>query len=248
MVNDTVREKDILSTGFSILFPVYNEGKIIESNTKKICKFLKSSGFTKFEILLCDNASKDNTKKVSQKLVKKYNEIKYVYTEIKGIGSGIKSSINASRFDTQIMISIDLAFDSRFVYNSILTMLKDDADVVIGSKRHDGSIVKRPFIRKVASLVYNAMINLLFNLNIVDTQGAVTFSKKSVSKFLKKLTSDDAFFQTQFMIYGKLNHLKIVEIPINATDTRKSSFSIRKEAFNMSAKLIKEFFKVNFKK
>ena len=238
----------ILNQNFSIIFPVYNEGKIIARNTKKIYNYLKQVGFKEFEILLCDNASIDNTSITSKRLARNYKEIIYIFTDKKGIGSGIKAGIKASKYNILIMISIDLAFDSKFVYDSIKTLYSEKADVVIGSKRHDKSRVRRPFFRRLASFVYNTIINLIFGLGIGDTQGAVTFKKIPIIPFLNKLISDDAFFQTQFMIYSRLNNLKIIEIPVNATDIRKSSFMIRKEAFNLSSKLIKEFSILHFRK
>ena len=238
----------VLSTGFSVLFPVYNEGKIIERNAKKFYYYVKSYGFKNFEILLCDNRSTDDTGIVSKNLSKKYLEIKYVYTGKKGIGAGIKSGIKLSKHDLLIMTSIDLAFDSRFIPDSISSLYAENADVVIGSKRHDKSKVVRPFSRKLASFLYNTLVNMMFFLWIGDTQGAVAFKKSSVMPILKRLSSDDSFFQTQLMIWSKHNKLKIIEIPVKVIDIRKSSFNIKLEAFSLFKKLIKEFYVLHFGK
>ena len=238
----------ILKQNFSVIFPVYNEGRIIVRNTKKIYYYLKHLGFKKFEILLCDNSSTDNTGPISKQLARKYKEVKYVYTDKKGIGAGIKVGIKSSKYNILIIISIDLAFDSKFVYDAIHTIYFEGADVVIGSKRHNNSKVKRPFFRRVASFAYNTLVNMLFWLRIGDTQGAVGFRKSCIVPFLNKLESDDAFFQTQFMIYSRFNGMKIIEIPVKAVDVRKSNFIIRKEAFNLSIKLIKEFFILHFRR
>ena len=93
----TKNSSHILNKSFSLLFPIYNEGKIIEKNTKRLYFYLKGYGFKKFEILLCDNASTDNTNAIAKNLSKKYPEIKYFFTNKKGIGSGVKLGIKTAK-------------------------------------------------------------------------------------------------------------------------------------------------------
>lgn len=237
--------KDTLKQPFSVLIPVYNEDNIVVQNAKKLYDFVKNTGFKEFEILICDNGSNDNTSTICNKLSRKYSEINYRYISIKGIGSGIKTGIKNAKFDVLILLSIDLAFHPKFIAESIDVMRLQKADIVIGSKRHDKSKVKRPFSRKVASFAYNTLVNMLFGLRIVDTQGAVTFKKSSIMSFLKNLNSNNSFFQTQFMIYSKKNNLRVIEIPVSVNDPRKSSFNIKSEAIKLFVQLIREFFRIN---
>lgn len=243
-----MEKSKILSQIFSILFPVYNEGKIIEKNAKSVYFYLKKRGFKNFEILLCDNNSTDNTREVSVNLSNKYDKIKYLYTNKKGIGAGIRLGIKSAKYDILVMISIDNAFHPKFVFDSIKILLSENADIVIGSKRHHDSKVTRQFSRKLASFIYNSLVNFIFWLGIGDTQGAVTFRKSSLMPFMTDLSSDDSFFQTQMMIYSKLHKLKIVEIPVSVVDTRASSFNIKYEAFTLIRKLIKEFWLIQKRK
>ena len=66
--------------------------------------------------------------------------------------------------------------------------------------------------------------------------------------FFKNLSSNNSFFQTQFMIYSKKNNLKVIEIPVCVNDPRKSSFNIKSEAFKLFIQMIREFFIIHSRK
>lgn len=67
------------------VIPVYNEEKILPYSVDKVVNFLKEKNEFEFEIVIADNASNDNTPKISKKLCKKYN-IKYYRLEKKRKG------------------------------------------------------------------------------------------------------------------------------------------------------------------
>ena len=240
--------KKILNQSFSFIIPVYNEGKVLEKNTKRLYKYLKDVKFKKFEILLCDNASTDNTNIIAKNLAKKYSEIRYIFTNKEGFGSGVRVGIKSAKFTILILFPIDLAFHPKYISESIDALCSKNADVVIGSKWHHKSRINRPFFRRIASFSYNALVNIFFRIKIYDTQGAVTFKKTSIMPFLKNLSSNNSFLQTQLMIYSRLNDLKIIEIPVIVDDPRKSSFNLKSEIIKLFMQLIKEYFRIHSRK
>ena len=46
-------------------------------------------------------------------------------------------------------------------------MERENADIVIGSKKHPQSKVHYPFLRRLMSFVYQTLNHLLFNLNVI---------------------------------------------------------------------------------
>ena len=59
----------------SIIIPVYNSEDILENLTNKLIQTLEKK-YKNFEIILINDASKDNSWKIVQKLCKKNNLIK----------------------------------------------------------------------------------------------------------------------------------------------------------------------------
>ncbi len=241
--------KKIRNLGFTILFPVYNESGVIEQSIKRVSSYLKSNRFDKFEILIADNGSTDNTAELCILLARKKFKVRYAYTKTKGVGAGIKAGINASKFDIIILLPIDLAVNLKFIIESLRVLNEQSADVVIGSKGHSDSRVDRHFTRKIASFVYNNIVNIFFNLNLKDTQGVMTFKKNLILPFLNRLTAEGTHFFTQLVIYSKLNKLNTIEIPVWIKDPRYSTYkNLVWHGITLTSQLIKEFFIIRFRK
>lgn len=240
-----IKSNKLNKVEISILIPVHNEEKLLEKNILELYNYLKKNKkFEGSEILICDNASTDRSREITLSLNKKFNSIKLIPAEKKGIGAGLKEGIKAAENNLLVFISIDLAFRLDFIENSIAKLLENDNNsIVIGSKGHPDSLVKRPLSRKILSKAYNGLTDLLFNLNIKDTQGTLTFKKSDIMDFFNKLESDDAFFQTEVLIWAKRKGKSIIEIPVVVDDFRQSSFNIKKESFVMLSKLIKNALK-----
>ena len=220
----------------SLIIPVHNEKRTLEENCIKLYGYMKEN-CANFEILLCDNGSTDDTFEISQRLHQNYGEIKAFKAIEKGIGIGIKIGIENAKFDTLMFYAIDLPFGLDVINNSF----EVDADVVVGSKAHKDSVVERTFKRAFFSFAYNIFIRMFFGLNVKDTQGSLMFRKGDINKFLLKLDSSDAFFETQLLIHCARNKLKIVEIPVNlSAEVRGSKIRPVKDGLNMLMQIIRE--------
>jgi hypothetical protein len=99
----------------------------------------------------------------------------------------------------------------------------ENYDLVIGSKGHKESSVKRSKSRGIFSAAFNFLINLFFRLNIKDTQGTLMFKGFQVTNFLDKIKSNDLFFTVELIAFARKFNLRILEIPVTVEDKRKSS-------------------------
>ena len=75
---------------FSIVIPIYNEEEILEESTNAIFSLCKRMGID-FEIIFSENGSTDNTKKIADKLVNKYSEIKIISNPEPNYGNALKA-------------------------------------------------------------------------------------------------------------------------------------------------------------
>lgn len=224
----------------SIIFPIYNEEEILKQNTLKTINYLENLELVdNFEVLLCPNGCTDNTVKIAENLAKKDKRVKcYPKTE-RGIGVGLREGIKKAKYEYSMFYAIDIPFGFEVIENSIKEI--KNADIVIGSKSHPDSEGYTNPKRKTLSSGYNALIKLLFQLKVNDTQGSLLFNTKHVSEYLGKLTSNSPFLQTQIIIYGNKNKLKIKEIKTKFRGRkRKSKINIRSEIIRMLKDIVKE--------
>ena len=94
-------------------------------------------------------------------------------------------------------------------------MNENQADVVIGSKRHPESKLDYPTQRKIISSIYFLLIKLLFNLPIKDTQtGLKLFKHKVLERVFPKVLVKRYAFDLELLV--NIHHLgyKIIEAPI----------------------------------
>ena len=114
----------------SVVVPAYNEGKHIISNLKKILKYLKNN-FDKYEVIVVEDGSKDNTKE----LLSKFKEVRVFFNDgNKGKGYSVKRGILKAKYDLVLFSDADLATPI-YELSKFVKVIDEGYDVVIGSRK-----------------------------------------------------------------------------------------------------------------
>jgi glycosyltransferase involved in cell wall biosynthesis len=101
-------------------------------------------------------------------------------------------------------------------------MKLDNADVVIGSKRHPNSILNYPLQRKVMSNVYYFLIKIMFGLPVRDTQTGLKLFKYEVLKRIFPRIVVKAFaFDLEILANAYRLGYKIAEAPVHIDSRRE---------------------------
>ena len=119
----------------SVLIPIYNEAKWLETIVLKVLK-QNVEGIEAKELILVDDCSSDNSKDVIAKLKQKYPLLIecYFHTINKGKGAAIRTAIEKMTGDICIIQDSDWEYDPQD-YPKILKPIIDDlADCVYGSR------------------------------------------------------------------------------------------------------------------
>lgn len=154
----------------SIVMPAYNEGKCIYDNVLKTIVILERF-VERFEIIVVNDGSKDNTKSEIERVMKKDNRIHMVSSDNNhGKGSAIIAGVAEAIGDYIAFVDADLELDPGQLEGYLIKMLEEKKDVIIGCKFHKDSEIKYPLKRKILSMGYYIMLLILFRLNVKDTQ------------------------------------------------------------------------------
>ena len=135
---------------FSIVIPVYNEEEILEESTNAIVSMCRRTGLD-FEIIFSENGSTDNTKKIAEKLINKYSEIKITSNPEPNYGNALKLGFELAKND--LVVSFDIDYYSESFLNEAL-MLDDKYSAITASKRLLTSEDGRRFIRRLATNLF----------------------------------------------------------------------------------------------
>jgi glycosyltransferase involved in cell wall biosynthesis len=117
-----------------------------------------------------------------------------------------------------------------------------NADVVVGSKRHPESKVEYPLFRKVLSFGYQKFTKLLFGLDIRDTQvGMKIYKRKLLEDVLPRLLVKQFAFDIEILAVAyHLGYRKIYEAPVEINFFRSKSSIVWKKLIIIIANMVKD--------
>lgn len=147
----------------SVFFPCYNDagsiGLLVEDARRVLRKIT-----TDFEIIVVDDGSEDESRKILKRLQGKVKELKLVFhNENRGYGGALKSGFKTASKELVFYTDGDGQYDVGEI-SKLFEKLTGDADIVQGYK------VKRydPWYRLIIGRTYHYFSKILFGLSIRD--------------------------------------------------------------------------------
>jgi glycosyltransferase involved in cell wall biosynthesis len=207
----------------SVIIPAFNEENNASRMLKNLTRKLDETNL-KYEVILVNDGSKDNTLYVLEQLKGSYSNIKIIsYDENKGKGYAVRSGILESEGEIVMYIDGDLDI-SPDILPEYIEQLKN-YDIVIGSKRVSNADVKDSISRKILSKAFSIIVKIGMNLKIKDTQvGLKIGDGKQMRKIFKIMSTNGFAFDVELLTVATLLKLKIKEMPIELNLTRQFSF------------------------
>lgn len=193
----------------TILMPCLNEEATLGICIKKAKAFLNKNNIIG-EILIADNGSTDNSKKIA-----KENEARVVEIVKRGYGAALINGSKQARGKFTIMGDCDDSYNFLEIM-PILEKLKNGAELVIGN-RYKGNMEKgsmRFLHRFIGTPIISALGRRKFKIPVSDFNcGLRGYETKKVNELQCKCEGME--YATEMLIKAKKSNLKIVEIPIN---------------------------------
>lgn len=156
----------------SIVVPVYNEDKYLETVVSKVITQPLPGGLER-EMILVNDGSQDNTWKVMQSLPDKFPKIKFQLINKKvnkGKGAALRDGFAKVNGDIVIIQDADFEYDPADYPKLLQPVLDDKADVVYGSRFIGEPHRVLYFWHQVANNALNLLSNMLTNLNLTDME------------------------------------------------------------------------------
>jgi glycosyltransferase involved in cell wall biosynthesis len=190
----------------TIGIPAYNEEKNIASIIVKLKKIAH-------KIIVCDDGSTDLTGEIAQKL----GAIVIRHPKNLGYGSGIRSIFQkAKEIDSDILVTFDADGQHQVedIKKVIEPILKNNADLVIGSRFLDNKTIDVPEYRKIGIKLITKVTNSTLEEKITDSQSGFRAYNKDI---ITKLEPGDVGMgiSTEILIKASSHGFKITEVPIN---------------------------------
>ena len=201
----------------TVLLIAYNEENFLENCVKEVIRMVTPLHL-KYEILIVENGSTDNTFNIAKKLSSKFPFIVAVHLDKASGTNAIRKGYSVAKGKIVANLDVDLSTDMSHFKE--LMEHTTDYDVVTGSRYLDPSMVKRTFDRHYLSLIYNRIfIRGLLGSKILDNGCGFRAVKREIGNELYNKITDDGFFgPNEFLIRAQRKGYTIKEFPVKWTE------------------------------
>jgi glycosyltransferase involved in cell wall biosynthesis len=227
-----------------ILIPAYNEERRIEPVLRDYAAFFQENYTGKFQIVVVLNGCTDNTLGVVQKVAAEFPMIRAdEFKQPIGKGGALIEGLKlASQGDLIGYVDADGATPPRAFLE--LARHMENADCVVGSRWLPDSVIHQAQTgnRQFASRVFHFIVQVLFWLNIHDTQcGAKLMRREVVEKIHPFLRIADMAFDINLLVAIKRAGFRIREVPTEWTDKAgsKVTSSLFRSSFTMFLSVVR---------
>jgi glycosyltransferase involved in cell wall biosynthesis len=195
----------------SLFFPAWNEEEYVEravSRAKTVLERLSDD----WEIIVVNDASTDRTKEIAEGLGKRDGRIRCISHETnQKLGGAMKTGFSSSTKDVVIYSDMDLPFDLNELERALHLMDYLEADMISAFRLDRTSEGPK---RIIYSLVYNALIRTMFDVQMKD----INFSFKVVHRRVLEaidLKSQGSFIDAELVVKAIRKGFKVFQMGVD---------------------------------
>ncbi len=194
----------------TVVLPAYNAAKTLERTVRDIPRNVVD------EIILVDDASKDET----VALAKKLGLVVFVHPKNGGYGANQKTCYKKALergADVVVMCHPDYQYDPKIIPQLIEPILRGEADAVFGSRMMKGGALEggMPLWKHSANILLTAFENVVLGTYLTEYHsGFRAYSSKLLKTVRYEDNSDSFIFDTEIIVQAHAHHFKIDEVPI----------------------------------
>lgn len=225
----------------SVIIPAYNESGRILPTLGRIDEYLRNY-FEKFEIIVVNDGSFDNTGDIVAEACKKITSIKYInYQPNRGKGFALRRGVALSTGDIVLISDADLSTPIEEL-EKLLTFYDNGVDIAIGSRALEESqiVVRQPWWREFMGRMFNRFIKSLILRDFRDTQCGFKLFRGDIAREVFSLSCIDRFaYDVEILYIAKKLGYKIKEAPIKWINSPESRIRPIRDSFQTALDVLK---------
>ena len=208
------------------IVPAYRQEHTIVEDIRNIDQALQSLGID-YEILVVVDGFVDGTYERAKTMESTRTRV-LGYARNAGKGHAVRLGMQHATGDLVAFLDAGMDLDPGGLAHCVAIIEETGVDIVVGSKRHPQSLVHYPALRRCYSAMYQALVWVLFGLNVRDTQVGLKVFRRQVINDVEPLLLVKRFaFDVELLVVARLmGYTRISEAPITLNHGRFPS-SIR---------------------
>ena len=190
----------------SVIVPCYNEERTLEACIDRVLDISDKS--LSLEIIIIDDRSTDSSPDIAAALAEKHPGIKLItHDQNRGKGAAIRSGIEKASGDFVAVQDADLEYDPQDLKRLLVPLIKNDADVVIGSRfiSTDAHRVLY-FWHYLGNRLLTLLSNMFTDLNLTDMESCYKLFRRDV---IQRIEIKENRFGFEPEIVAKVAHMRL---------------------------------------
>jgi glycosyltransferase involved in cell wall biosynthesis len=208
----------------SVVIPVHNEADFLPGALPALFSELAAVD-ADITVLIAENGSTDATADLVREAMTSHTNLRLLELPTPNYGAAMRDGFLATDGDWVVNFDIDY-FSGAFLSQALA--LGDEADIVLASKRVEGSKDDRGFIRVLATWAFNMILKIALDSGVSDTHGMKLIRREVVRQIVPKVVSTDDLFDTELVVRAEREGFRIAELPIEVRELRDAKSSLFK--------------------
>jgi glycosyltransferase involved in cell wall biosynthesis len=219
-----------LNRSISIIIPAYNEQIRLPDALRRITDYLKSGGWSFYEILVVDDGSNDDTFAVAEDFAKSQCHVRVLRNPgNRGKGFSVRHGMVEASGEWRLFTDADLSTPIEELQKLWCVMARGNYDIAIGSRALDRSLigVHQPGYREAFGRFFNGVMRLATGLRISDTQCGFKLFRGSVAEEVFAGQLLERFgFDAEVLFIASRRGYRIAEVPVRWSHVEGSKVSL----------------------
>lgn len=225
----------------SVIIPAYNEEKAIKGTLEEVSGYINKRNFN-CEVIVVDDGSLDKTFDRAREASQLFKNFKVMQnTPNRGKGYSVKRGMFSACGKYALFMDADNS-TSIYEFDKFLLYLEKGCDIVIASRRMEGSCVEepQPFLRARMGECYILLSKMLLRLNINDFNcGFKAYNTGSTRCIFELQRMDGWSFDVELLFLAAKYGLKVKEVPVRWVHKSGSKVKPVKDAIGSFINVLK---------
>jgi glycosyltransferase involved in cell wall biosynthesis len=202
----------------TVVLPAYNEAALIEATVSELYAGLLVRGLA-FEIVIVENGSSDRTLELSRRLAENLPRVRVISRFASDYGAALHAGFTAALGTVVVSFDVDY-FDVDFLDEALDIFARDDAAIVVASKRCAGARDRRPPLRRLLTWAFTGLLGRLVAMPVSDAHGMKAFIREPLRSVLPTCALRGSLFDVEMIVRAGEAGLVIREVPAVVSEVR----------------------------